>query len=208
MRNLSKLAAAAAGTVLGSVLSVSTLAEDTRHVDAHVHGAGHLNFAIEGNQVHLELETPGFDILGFETISTEAQHHQLEKALERLKTPELWVFTSAASCKLKTVSVSGGDNDHHDDHDSHDKEHGDDHNKHKGHGDHDKHEDHADHAEEGHMDIEATYVYECAHIKKLDSISTRLFEMFSNSEKLKVQGFTDKGQVAGSLSRKNPEVRL
>ncbi|MCG8531294.1 MAG: DUF2796 domain-containing protein, partial [Desulfovibrionales bacterium] len=115
MRNISSIAAGVACVII----SFSAAAE-TRHVDAHVHGAGHLNFAIEGSQVHLELEAPGFDILGFETITSEKQHKLLDKAVEQLKAADLWVFTPAAGCQLTKVEVSAGDDDHQDSHDKHD----------------------------------------------------------------------------------------
>lgn len=203
MRHFSKMA-----VVTCTLLSTGVLADANRHADAHVHGAGHLNFAIEGRQVHLELETPGFDILGFESITSDIQRGQLKDALNELKKDDLWSFTPAASCTLKTASASAsgehgeGHHDHHADADDHHDSHHDDHG-------HDKHHaDSDDHHESSHMDIAATYVYECANIARLNSISTRLFQRFGNSEQLKVQGFTDSGQIAGQMSRQRPEVRF
>ncbi|WP_020584423.1 ZrgA family zinc uptake protein [Endozoicomonas elysicola] len=223
MRHFSKMA-----VVTCTLLSTGVLADANRHADAHVHGAGHLNFAIEGHQVHLELETPGFDILGFESITSDTQRGQLKDALNELKKDDLWSFTPAASCTLKTASASAsgehgeGHHDHHadadDHHDSHHDDHGhdkhhaeaDDHHEshHDDHGHHKQHADSDDHHESSHMDIAATYVYECANIAKLNSISTQLFQRFGNSEQLKVQGFTDSGQIAGQMSRQRPEVRF
>ncbi len=54
MRHFSKMAAVAC-----VLISTGALAESTRHADAHVHGAGHLNFAVEGSQVHLETGNTG-----------------------------------------------------------------------------------------------------------------------------------------------------
>ncbi len=147
----------------------------------------------------MRLETPGFDILGFESITSEAQRNQLEDALSELKKPELWFFTASAACEFKSVTVSAGADEHED--------HGDHHNEHSGHHDHHHHE-HKTHHETVHMDISATYVYECAKIANLNSISTRLFQWFGNSEKLKVQGFTGSGQIAREMTRKQPEVRF
>ncbi|WP_461534900.1 ZrgA family zinc uptake protein [Spongorhabdus nitratireducens] len=253
MKRFSPMAALAASIAL-SVASLNVSAESGRHADAHIHGTGQLNFAVEGNQVYLELDTPGFDILGFETLATEEQHHKLEQALEQLKQANLWAFTPAASCSLKQVKVSSSaeehdeheshashddhedheshdghkedhrgkhDDDHHDkhqeEHHGHDADHGDhkeghhghdaDHDEHKeGHHDHDV--DHEEHKESGHMDISATYVYECSNINKLTSIRTRLFETFEHSEQLKVQGITSKGQMAAVISRAKPELEL
>ncbi|WP_066017264.1 ZrgA family zinc uptake protein [Endozoicomonas atrinae] len=200
MRHFSKMAVVACA-LMSSVVS----ADGSRHVDAHVHGAGHLNFAIEGHQVHIELETPGFDILGFESISSDSQRRQLKDALNELKKDDLWSFTPAASCTLKTASASASgehEEGHHADADGHHDSH------HSDHGHHKHHVDSGDHHESSHMDIAATYVYECANIARLNSISTRLFQRFGNSEQLKVQGFTDSGQIAGQMSRQRPEVRF
>ncbi|MGY0216597.1 ZrgA family zinc uptake protein [Endozoicomonadaceae bacterium StTr2] len=246
MQHFSRMAALAAGIALSAV-SLNVTAESGRHADAHVHGTGQLNFAIEGNQVYLELETPGFDILGFETLATEEQHHKLEQALEQLKQGSLWAFTPAASCSLKQVKVSSSAEEHeghedHEDHEGHEKheshhdhsekhhdshdddhhdhdKHDDDHDSHHGHEEahHDNHkEDHhdhdagheEDHKEGGHMDISATYVYECSNIDKLTSIHTRLFETFEHSDQLKVQGITSRGQMAAVISRAKPELEL
>lgn len=211
MRHVSKMAA-----VAFALISAGVSADGHRHADAHVHGIGHLNFAVEGGQIHIELETPGFDILGFESISSDAQRKQLNDALHELEKDDLWSFTPAASCTLKTASASTGGghgenhHDHHGDshHDSHHEHHDDDHHDshHEKHG-HDDHHAHGHH-ESAHMDIAATYVYECANIAGLNSISTRLFQRFGNSEQLKVQGFTDSGQIAGQMSRQQPEVRF
>ncbi|MGI2026490.1 ZrgA family zinc uptake protein [Endozoicomonas acroporae] len=201
MRCVAKVAAVACALITAGVS-----ADGHRHAGAHVHGAGYLNFAIEGRQVHIELETPGFDILGFESIRSDAQRRQLKDALQELEKDDLWSFTPAASCTLKAASASASGEhgeDHHDHHGDADGHHDSHHHSH-GHDDH-----HGDgHHESAHMDIAATYVYECANIAGLNSISTRLFQRFANSEQLKVQGFTDAGQIAGQMSRERPEVRF
>ena len=207
-----------------ALMSAGVSADGHRHAGVHVHGAGNLNFAIEGRQIHIELETPGFDILGFESIRSDDQYRQLKDALQELEKDDLWSFTPVASCRLKTASASasgehGEDHhDHHGDadghHDFHHDKHGHDDQHADGHQDshHHKHghdDHHGDgHHESAHMDIAATYVYECANIAGLNSISTQLFQRFANSEQLKVQGFTDSGQIAGQMSRQRPEVRF
>ena len=221
MRHLSTVALA-----MGAMLSCAALAkhhdDEHRHAEAHVHGIGQLNFAVEGKQVHLELDIPGFDILGFESINSDAQREALNKAVQALKQPDLWDFTDAAGCQLQTVSVTTDGDAHHQHADDHHHEghhheghhaHGDKHDHHhEGHHAHsDKHDHH--HAEEAthkstHMDLAATYVYQCSQPKQLKHISTRLFDRFEHSATLKVQGFTDVGQVAGTMTRNQPETRI
>lgn len=202
MRHLSTVALA-----VSAVLSCAALANnhhgEQRHADAHVHGVGQLNFAIEGKQVHLELDIPGFDILGFESVNSAARREALSKAVQALKQPDLWGFTEAADCQLQTVSVTtdshehGDEPDHHDNHD-HKRSHADG---------HDHHGEQARH-KSTHMDFAATYVYQCAQPKQLKHISTRLFDRFQHSAALKVQGLTDAGQMAGSMTRNQPETRI
>ena len=206
MRHVLKMAVVAC-----AMFSAGLFADGYRHADVHVHGAGHLNFAIEGRQVHIELATPGFDILGFESIRSDAQRKQLKDALQALEKGDLWSFTPTASCTLKAASaaVNGEhEEDHHHHHDGHHDSHHGRHGHDDHHHSHPEKQLHDEHHESAHMNIAATYVYECANIAGLNSISTRLFQRFGNSEQLQVQGFTDAGQIASQMSRQRPEVRF
>ena len=207
--------AAGAACVL---LSMPAMAENPRHAAAHIHGEGELNFAVEGNFLHLELSTPGFDILGFESITTEAQHEQLDEALEKLKSTTLWQLTPAADCNLIEVSTSNNypshDDDQHDHGSDHDDSHDDDQHDHgsdhdDSHEEHEKHKGHHNEHNDGdHIDISATYVYQCSEIGNLNSIVTTLFNTFPHSEQLRVQGFTASGQLAEHMNRDKPEVQF
>lgn len=179
---------------ISAVISCAALANSghSRHADAHVHGVGQLNFALEGNLVHLELAIPGFDILGFESINTDDQRQALNKAVEALKQADVWRFTAAAGCQLQNASVTTDENSHKHEHD-HKHDHDDEHDKaHKS----------------AHMSFSATYTYQCSNPRKLKSISTRLFDRFKHSEKLNVQGITDAGQIARTMTRKQPETTI
>ncbi|WP_422138663.1 ZrgA family zinc uptake protein [Endozoicomonas sp. ALC020] len=235
MQTFTKLAAGIACGVLS--LTVYSANGEQRHVDAHVHGQGELNFAVEGSEIHLELKMPANDVLGFETITTDKQRHQLHEALEKLEAASLWSMTPAASCKLvsaKATSSSvdhdhGREKAHNDDHGHHEKDHNrhDHHDEHASHGHDDEHDHHGEHAsddhhddhhgehnheehesESGHMDISATYVFECGNANQLNTISTSIFETFERSESLSVQGFTQKGQMAAEMTKSKPEVRF
>ena len=202
MRHLST-----AALVMGVMLSCAAVAKhhhgEHRHAEAHVHGMGQVNFAVEGKQVHLELDIPGFDILGFESVNSAARREALSKAVEALKQPDLWGFTDAAGCQLQTVSVIPDSHDHHHKGSHSDKDdHGDSHAD-----GHDHHGEQAAH-KSTHMDFAATYVYQCAQPKQLKRISTRLFDRFQHSAALKVQSLTDAGQMAGSMTRNQPETRI
>ncbi|MEX0284153.1 MAG: DUF2796 domain-containing protein [Paracoccaceae bacterium] len=155
----------------------STAFAETRQLDAHEHGSGTLNIAIEGNSVAMELEAPGFDIVGFEyEAKSDEDKASIEQAMATLSSP-LALFTppAAAGCSVTEAHVkllSDDDHEDHDDdhdHDDHadekdDHDHDEDHDE-DGHDDHDHDEDHAedghddhdhdeDHAEDGHDDHE------------------------------------------------------
>ena len=148
----------ASAVLLCTAISTAVSAAGQRSADAHVHGHGQLNFAVDGRDVHLELEIPAADVLGFESIKSDKQKAQLKETLEALESGSLWQFTEAAQCQMVSAEAFSGkehkEEGHHDDHDDHhekhDGDHDDHHEKHEAHhGDHHKehHDDHDDHHE-------------------------------------------------------------
>ena len=132
--------------------SGASAASETRDLDAHVHGHGALNIAIDGDQVAMELEAPGFDIVGFEhEATTDADKATIEAALASLSDPaKLFALPAAAGCSVTEVEAelhSEAEEEHHDDHDKHDHEDHEDHDEHD-------HEDHDEHDHEKHGDKE------------------------------------------------------
>ena len=184
---------------------------DVRHADAHVHGQGELNFATEGSELHMELMVPAHDILGFETITTHAQKKQLNDALATLESEAIWSLSDAAQCQLISAHASPTKEVHvKEEHD-----HGDDHKDHKHHSDHKNGHDHDhdhdcdhDHDHDGHMDISASYVFQCKQVNQLNQLSTTLFEAFPRSERIRVQGFTQSGQLSETMTPAQPQVRF
>lgn len=138
------------------------IAESSRELEAHEHGVGRLNIAIDGTSVLIEFHAPGADIVGFEyEAKNEKDIAAIDKAIAALsRPPELFAFPATAECTLLSASAAlegedAHDQDHHDDEEEH-KDH-DDHkegDKHEGH-DHDDHaekDDHDDHAHDDHTD--------------------------------------------------------
>ena len=136
--------------VLLALMASPALAEETRELDAHVHGVGQLNIAIDGNVVAMELHVPGADIVGFEyEAETPADLAAIEAAIETLEEPlALFGLSEAAGCAVTEAhAMLEGDEAHdHDDHDAHehdeDHDHGDEHDH--AHDDHDEDHDHGD----------------------------------------------------------------
>lgn len=147
-------------------------AEDTRQMDAHVHGTGEVLIAIEGTTVAMDITVPGADIVGFEHApGSDADRAAIDAALAQFADAfTLFTIEGDAGCTaVTTVNHThgygmGDDHDHghddhahddHDDHDdhgheaeaaAHDHDHGHDHADAQGHDDH----DHA--ADAGHDD--------------------------------------------------------
>jgi hypothetical protein len=126
-------------------------AEETRQLDAHEHGTGALNIAIDGTTVAMMFEAPGADIVGFEyAAESDADLAAIETAVATLAAPlDLFVMQDAAGCSVVEAHAGLESEDDHDEHG------GEDHDDH-GHEDHDdeKHDDHADedHDDHGHDD--------------------------------------------------------
>lgn len=150
-----------------------------RQHGAHVHGIAALNLALEGQEVHLDLDSPAANIVGFEHApSSDADHAALDKAVAMLKDGnQLFRFNSEAGCQMEKVAVTSPLlTDEHEEHEHEEHEGGD------------------------HADIEATYHFECEQPDKLTQLSVELFEAFPRTEKLNVQYVIESKQGAAELS--------
>lgn len=163
--------------------SGSTVAESgIRQADSHVHGAAELSMVLDGDALIIELDTPLFNLTGFEHApETDAQHEAVEAAEAILSNPaSLFTFSSAAACTSdqETVDIHLVE-EHHDEHedDDHHGEH-DDHDDH--HDEHHEHADHGDHDEETHRDVRLSYSFTCANVSKLKDIEATFITLFPN----------------------------
>ena len=178
-------------------LSFPVLADDHQHsLEAHVHGIGTLNIALENQLLELQLESPAMNIIGFEyQPTTEADIQSVKAAQNTLSNAaELFAFSPAAQCRLTSVSIDNallkGSGAHEHDHD-HDHE--------------SQHE--ADIAEHQHNDISAHYQYHCATPAQLNSIDLAgLFKLFTQTEKIQVQLIVGDHQQGAELSAKNTSL--
>ena len=192
--------------VIGAALAASQAASSERVLDAHQHGHGVLNIAIEGETLWIELEAPGADIVGFEhPASSDKDKAAIAAAKAALGDPvALFGIPAAASCALDNAAVTlvgdepEGHGAHHDDHDDHHVNHSD-------HGDHDD-----DHAEEEahHTEFHAEYKLRCADATELGTLPLHYFTIFSAAAELDVSIITDDGQRRQEASRAAPTVRL
>ena len=215
------------------IAAFPAVAEETRQLDAHEHGVGTLNIAIDGAEVAMEFHAPGADIVGFEyEASGAADLTAIETALAALNAPlELFAMSSAAGCVVNNARAeleTEGEHEDHDDHDDHDDDdHHEDHEDHKDDGDHEDHEDHEDHNDHedhdahahdedhedhgddaGHTEFHAEYALSCSSADALSEITFRYFDAFPNAEEVEVQLVTSNGAQAFEVTRATPVLDL
>lgn len=149
---------------------------------AHQHGIGKLDVAVEGAQVTLELELPLDALVGFERAPrNDAERKTAATALARLRDgAAMFGFDAAAQCKASSVKVEAPVLE----------------------------QATSAGAKDGHADLDATYVFNCAHPAQLRSLDVRLFAAFARIERIQVQAVLAKGQRSAVLRRNAAQVRL
>jgi len=208
---------------LALVAAVPALAEGTRQMEAHEHGVGALNIAIEGTTVAMEFHAPGADLVGFEYKATSAVDlAAIDAAVATLSAP-LAVFkmsegaecsVSKAQAGLETEKEHDHDHEKHEDeehaHDGHDHDkHEDEEHAHDDH-DHDKHEDeeHAHGEDAGHSEFHAEYLLTCNAPEALKQVDFAYFDHFPNAQEVEVQIITTSGAAAFEVTRAEPVLVL
>ncbi|MEP3298644.1 MAG: DUF2796 domain-containing protein [Pseudoruegeria sp.] len=210
-----------------TVVGMPALAEETRQLDAHEHGVGALDIAIDGETVLMAFHAPGADIVGFEyQPESPKDRSTVAQAIATLANPlNLFVVPEAAACTVvqATAELEGKEDMHehdedehhaeHDDHheDEHHAEH-DDHHEDEHHAEHDDHhedEHHAEHeGEEGHSEFHAEYTLNCSNPNGLNEINFAYFETFENAREIDVQVITEAGAQAFEVERAAPLLDL
>jgi hypothetical protein len=185
--------------ILALFFTGSTWAAD-RNPEAHEHGAGIMNIAIQGNEVEIELELPADNVVGFEhEARTVTEKKRVQDAAAKLKkAANVVVLPKDAVCKLEKAEIESALLEDHDDH----KEHGhkddrDDHGKSR------EKDDHGDHSE-----FTAHYYFECAKIGELSNLDISLFKHFPSTRKLQVQYITPKRQGAAQATPNSARIKL
>lgn len=191
------------------------VAQESRQLDAHVHGETVMQIAVENDRVEISIMAPGMDVVGFEHPPEQQEDRQaVAAALTMLETSEtVFKMPEAAGCSVQSAEaelhLGGATPDHEShDHDDHGHEGHDDH----GHEDHDEHghedEGHEDHGhgghdehEAGHSAFHADYALECASPDRLTGITLTWFESFPATQTLDVAYVTDAGVGAVELTR-------
>lgn len=80
-------------------------AEHREH-GAHVHGAAALMIAWSGNEMAIDLETPAYNVLGFEYAPTSDEEKAfLEESVSALEASELLLINADAGCTVVSAAV-------------------------------------------------------------------------------------------------------
>lgn len=178
--SLRKLAALASCLMLLSPVISPAMAHE-----AHVHGVGKLDVAVDGNTLSLHLDSPLVNLIGFEHAATSDADRQAASNMAKIlrDASKVFVTTAAAGCTISTVhlvsaaidpvllgepAASG------------------------------KSVAHADH--DGHADLDADFVFHCSAPDRLQNIDVKLFDAFKGFVRIDVQLVTAKRQAAAKLS--------
>ena len=217
-----------------ALLTIGVTVSATAQQEAHVHGVGAINLAVEKDEVTIEFNIPSESLVGFEwKPKTDAERKAVKDAIALLRDPANVVeLPASAKCHVHDVeaeweasdSDDHGDHDHgHDDHAKHDEhdhdehEH-DDHAKHDDHGhddhghdDHAKHDDHGhddhDHDKAAHSEFHAHYHFECDG-DAVETLQLTLFKTWSRIETIRLQALNENGQTGGNFTASNATIKL
>ena len=193
-----------------AITATPVIAEETRQLDAHEHGVGQLDIAIEGQQIAMELHAPGADIVGFEYAAESAKDlAAVDAAVAKLSAPlALFVLPEAAGCSIVEASAGLESEEEHEEHA--DDEHAEDEHEEHGHDedghDEDGHDDHAD--ESGHTEFHAEYLLNCAEPSAITGIDFAYFGSFPNALEVEVQIIIDTGATSFEVERDAPTLDL
>ncbi|MFA5949520.1 MAG: DUF2796 domain-containing protein [Hyphomicrobium sp.] len=197
MRTL-KLGLAALALASGPAVA----AEEHRQLGPHEHGHGTLNIAVENNQLSIDLDVPGMDILGFEhTPSTPEQKATAVAAEAKLKDAlVLFKVPAAAGCSVHEAKVAIEAETEH--------EHGAEQKDAEKKPDTDKHEPGEHEKGEAHSDYNATYVLRCAKSSEITSIAFDYFAKFPGAKALTVNIVSNSTQSSYEVTREKPILEL
>lgn len=153
---------------------------------AHQHGIGQMNIAIEAQNVEIELEIPGADLVGFEhAATTPAQKKAIKEATANLKDGNrLFTFPATAECRMTEVDVESPLLESEEAH---------------------KHE-HAH--EDGHAEFQAHYHFQCEKPDQLTHLDVQYFKTFPSAHELTVQIISATGQGVQRLTPKAGRLKF
>lgn len=197
-----------------ALLTAEAVAQLERQHDVHVHGSATGNLAIDGQQLRLELEIPGINLVGFEhQPATEEQQARLDETLEFLRAAGWLAADPRGGCEIASVSAHShgfsADDAHEHDHDDHDHQHE---HAHEDHADGHAHDDHSHDHDHGnghdHAEFHLVITMDCEAPARLAWIDLRLFDDFPGNQEMVVDVLTDSVASQARLAPGNERIAL
>lgn len=152
-------------------------------LDAHEHGAAQLNVVLDGKMLHLQLDSPAMNLLGFEhAAKSDTDKAKVAAARSQLAQPQALFGLSADDCNISKQELESPLFAEH------------------------KHEEH--HAQDSeHSDIHAHYSLDCQKPDELKQLDLgELFKRFPATEKIQVQLIGPNGQQGLELTPAQPTL--
>lgn len=152
-------------------------------LDAHEHGSAQLNVVLEGKMLHLQLDSPAMNLVGFEhAAKSAADKAKVAAARSQLEQPQALFGLNAGDCQISKQELESPLFAEH------------------------KHEEHHDHDSE-HSDIHAHYSLDCQKPEELKQLNlSELFKRFPATEKIQVQLIGPNGQQGLELTPAKPTL--
>ena len=159
-----------------------------RSAESHSHGGAVLSVATENNTIAMELETPLYNLLGFEyEPKTPEEKARVLEVETRLALPETLIrFNSEAGCTYDKTAKKIALFDEHSDHDH----------------------DHDDDHDTDHKDVILEYGLQCKAMGKLKKLEVTLFEEFPFFKELELVYLGPSQQMSAELSSSRPNADL
>jgi len=176
---------------LGCMVAACSLAPMALAADnpgAHEHGHARLQMAVEENRIDLMLNSPAYNLAGFEHgARTDAEKSRLADISRWLETTPL-INTAAADCRVTAAAVElGGEEENHD---------GDTHHE-------DGHHDEEHHGEATHREYDVSQQLECNRIDADQEFTSALMERFEGMAELTIEWVSPSGQGSARLTPSN-----
>jgi hypothetical protein len=180
------------GLLLLVSLSVAIAAEK-RHHQAHVHGVGEINIAVEGVKATVEFRAPAESVMGFEhEAKSESDKKKRDAALEQLraKGSQMLVFDPKLGCKssdMKTAIVETKEST-------------------KAQAGKETHKDQKKSGE--HREVQGTFTVTCDKPLAGSRVTFGVSKVFRDIQEIKVQVVGDSGQSGATIKKDKGDVRL
>jgi len=151
---------------------------------AHEHGTARLDIAVAAGRVHIALDTPLDNLLGFERAPrTDAERQRADAAVALLRGADrLFRIDPAAGCSLASVELVSaalklGDAG-------------------------------AEPRKGEHADLEGRFDFDCKDGARASFVEVGLFQAFKGFSRIEVQAVTPRGQIKATLRRPASRVPL